>query len=136
MSHRTPIAEVPDRDTRRTHAQPRAAGWALWCSCWRSSPSLVVYLLIGVAIAESGRRVHFDNVDLGEALSFAALVVILAGRRPRGQHPRLQNGDRTTPADGLSREPAVLSGWGRCGSMGSEGYCPCTQVTIGLRSLI
>lgn len=41
-------------------------------------PSLLVYLLIGVAIGDSGIGVHFSNVDVAYALGFAALMIILA----------------------------------------------------------
>jgi len=41
-------------------------------------PSLLVYLLMGVALGESGIGVEFDDAQLAHALGFAALVVILA----------------------------------------------------------
>ncbi len=41
-------------------------------------PSLVLYLLIGVALGESGIGIHFEDAELTQALGFAALVVILA----------------------------------------------------------
>src|ERR1700709_522151 len=41
-------------------------------------PSLLVYLLMGVAIGDSGLGVHFDDVELAHALGFIALAVILA----------------------------------------------------------
>jgi potassium/hydrogen antiporter len=41
-------------------------------------PSLVIYLLIGVAIGESGIGVPFEDAELAQVLAFAALVVILA----------------------------------------------------------
>jgi potassium/hydrogen antiporter len=41
-------------------------------------PSLVIYLLIGVAIGEAGLGVQFEDADLAQVLAFAALVVILA----------------------------------------------------------
>lgn len=41
-------------------------------------PSLLVYLLMGVALGESGLGIQFDNAELAHALGFAALVVILA----------------------------------------------------------
>lgn len=41
-------------------------------------PSLLLYLLIGVAIGESGLGVRFSDAELANALGFAALVVILA----------------------------------------------------------
>jgi cell volume regulation protein A len=41
-------------------------------------PSLLVYLLIGVALGESGIGIHFDNAQAAHALGFAALVLILA----------------------------------------------------------
>jgi len=41
-------------------------------------PSLLVYLLMGVALGESGAGIHFENADVAHALGFAALVLILA----------------------------------------------------------
>ncbi len=42
-------------------------------------PSLMIYLLMGVALGESGPgQIKFDNAELTHALGFAALVVILA----------------------------------------------------------
>lgn len=41
-------------------------------------PSLLVYLLIGVALGDSGLGVHFSNVNVAYALGFAALMIILA----------------------------------------------------------
>jgi len=41
-------------------------------------PSLVLYLLIGVALGESGIGIPFEDAELTQALGFAALVVILA----------------------------------------------------------
>lgn len=41
-------------------------------------PSLLVYLLIGVALGEDGVGIQFENYDLAVALGFAALLVILA----------------------------------------------------------
>lgn len=41
-------------------------------------PSLLVYLLIGVAMGENGLGVHFSNVKVASALGFAALMIILA----------------------------------------------------------
>jgi cell volume regulation protein A len=41
-------------------------------------PSLLLYLLIGVGIGESGLGVHFSDAAVANALGFAALVVILA----------------------------------------------------------
>ncbi|MCX6396249.1 MAG: potassium/proton antiporter [Propionibacteriales bacterium] len=41
-------------------------------------PSLLLYLLIGVGIGESGLGVAFSDAELANALGFAALVVILA----------------------------------------------------------
>jgi cell volume regulation protein A len=41
-------------------------------------PSLLLYLLIGVGIGESGLGVHFSDAEVANALGFAALVVILA----------------------------------------------------------
>ena len=41
-------------------------------------PSLLLYLLMGVAIGERGFGIHFEDAELAHALGFAALVVILA----------------------------------------------------------
>ena len=40
-------------------------------------PSLLIYLLMGVALGESGLGVRFDDANIAHALGFAALVVIL-----------------------------------------------------------
>ena len=41
-------------------------------------PSLLLYLLMGVAIGEAGFGIHFEDAELAHAMGFAALVVILA----------------------------------------------------------
>jgi len=41
-------------------------------------PSLLVYLLIGLALGEAGFGVQFENVELTRSLGFVALVVIIA----------------------------------------------------------
>jgi cell volume regulation protein A len=41
-------------------------------------PSLLVYLLMGVALGEAGLGIRFDDADVAHALGFAALVLILA----------------------------------------------------------
>jgi cell volume regulation protein A len=41
-------------------------------------PSLLLYLLMGVALGESGVGIGFEDAELAHALGFAALVVILA----------------------------------------------------------
>src|SRR6476661_7782194 len=41
-------------------------------------PTLLVYLLIGVALGESGLGLEFDNAEVAHALGFAALILILA----------------------------------------------------------
>jgi len=41
-------------------------------------PSLLVYLLMGVALGESGLGIHFDDAELAHSLGFAALALILA----------------------------------------------------------
>jgi cell volume regulation protein A len=41
-------------------------------------PSLVLYLLIGVAIGESGLGIQFSDPDVAQSFAYAALVVILA----------------------------------------------------------
>ena len=40
-------------------------------------PSLVVYLLLGVALGEAGLGIQFENVELTRMLGFAALVLII-----------------------------------------------------------
>jgi potassium/hydrogen antiporter len=41
-------------------------------------PSLLIYLLMGVALGESGVGVGFENAELAHSLGFAALAIILA----------------------------------------------------------
>jgi cell volume regulation protein A len=41
-------------------------------------PSLLIYLLMGVALGEAGLGVRFDNAEMAHALGFAALILILA----------------------------------------------------------
>ncbi len=41
-------------------------------------PSLLIYLLMGVALGESGAGIGFENAELAHSLGFAALAVILA----------------------------------------------------------
>jgi cell volume regulation protein A len=41
-------------------------------------PSLLVYLLMGVALGEAGAGIQFENAQAAHSLGFAALVVILA----------------------------------------------------------
>ncbi|MCW2760680.1 MAG: potassium/proton antiporter, family [Marmoricola sp.] len=41
-------------------------------------PSLLIYLLMGVAMGSSGLGLDFDNAKVAHALGFAALIVILA----------------------------------------------------------
>ena len=41
-------------------------------------PSLLIYLLLGVLLGESGLGIAFDNADLAHALGFGALVLILS----------------------------------------------------------
>ncbi|MFT4083808.1 MAG: potassium/proton antiporter [Nocardioides sp.] len=41
-------------------------------------PSLLIYLLMGVALGESGIGIRFDDVEAAHALGFAALAIILA----------------------------------------------------------
>jgi cell volume regulation protein A len=41
-------------------------------------PSLLVYLLMGVLLGESGLGIHFEDANIAHALGFAALVLILA----------------------------------------------------------
>ena len=41
-------------------------------------PSLLIYLLMGVALGESGLGIRFEDAELAHALGFAALAVILA----------------------------------------------------------
>src|SRR4051812_3723893 len=41
-------------------------------------PTLLIYLLIGVVLGESGLGLEFDNAEIAHALGFAALILILA----------------------------------------------------------
>ena len=41
-------------------------------------PTLLIYLLIGVGLGESGLGLEFDNAEAAHALGFAALILILA----------------------------------------------------------
>ncbi|WP_296603923.1 potassium/proton antiporter [Nocardioides sp.] len=41
-------------------------------------PSLLIYLLMGVALGESGAGIQFENYEVAHAVGFAALAVILA----------------------------------------------------------
>jgi cell volume regulation protein A len=41
-------------------------------------PSLLIYLLMGVALGEQGLGIHFEDAELAHALGFAALAIILA----------------------------------------------------------
>jgi cell volume regulation protein A len=41
-------------------------------------PSLLIYLLMGVALGESGIGLAFDDAELAHALGFGALMLILA----------------------------------------------------------
>ncbi|MCW2766893.1 MAG: potassium/proton antiporter, family [Nocardioides sp.] len=41
-------------------------------------PSLLIYLLMGVALGESGIGIHFEDAELAHSLGFAALAIILA----------------------------------------------------------
>src|SRR3954469_3909786 len=41
-------------------------------------PSLLLYLLMGVALGESGAGIGFENAELAHALGFGALALILA----------------------------------------------------------
>ncbi|PSL05333.1 potassium/proton antiporter (CPA1 family) [Haloactinopolyspora alba] len=53
-------------------------------------PSLVVYLLIGIGLGESGIGIEFSDADLAQAFGYAALVIILAegGLTTRWEHMR------------------------------------------------
>ncbi len=41
-------------------------------------PSLLIYLLMGVALGESGVGIGFEDAELAHSLGFAALLLILA----------------------------------------------------------
>ena len=41
-------------------------------------PSLLIYLLMGVVLGESGAGIYFDDAQVAHALGFAALAIILA----------------------------------------------------------
>lgn len=55
-----------------------AAILAVRASSRAGLPSLLVYLLMGVLLGESGLGIDFEDADLAHALGFGALVVILA----------------------------------------------------------
>ncbi|MEP9362620.1 potassium/proton antiporter [Nocardioides sp. CN2-186] len=41
-------------------------------------PSLLIYLLMGVALGEKGLGIHFENAEVAHSLGFLALAIILA----------------------------------------------------------
>jgi cell volume regulation protein A len=55
-----------------------AAILAVRISVGAGLPSLLIYLLMGVLLGESGAGIHFENANVAHALGFAALVLILA----------------------------------------------------------
>jgi len=55
-----------------------AAVFAVRLSVGTGTPSLLLYLALGVAIGEDGLGIRFDDYDLTQVLGYAALVLILA----------------------------------------------------------
>lgn len=55
-----------------------AAVFAVRLSVGTGTPSLLLYLALGVAIGEDGLGIQFDDYDLTQVLGYAALVLILA----------------------------------------------------------
>lgn len=55
-----------------------AAVFAVRLSVGTGTPSLLLYLALGVAIGEGGLGIQFDDYDLTQVLGYAALVLILA----------------------------------------------------------
>ncbi|MGQ7297238.1 potassium/proton antiporter [Quadrisphaera sp. KR29] len=55
-----------------------AAVFAVRLSVGTGTPSLLLYLALGVAIGESGLGIQFRDYDLTQVLGYAALVLILA----------------------------------------------------------
>ena len=53
-------------------------------------PSLLVYLLIGVLLGESGLGINFEDANVAHALGFAALVLILAEGGLTTQWPEIR----------------------------------------------
>lgn len=67
-----------------------AAVIAVWVSVGIGLPSLVLYLLIGVALGESGVGIQFHDPELARTFGYAALLVILAegGLTTKWEHVR------------------------------------------------
>ncbi|GAA5142476.1 potassium/proton antiporter [Nocardioides marinquilinus] len=55
-----------------------AAVLAVRLSSRAGLPSLLIYLLMGVALGEAGLGIQFEDAELAHALGFAALAIILA----------------------------------------------------------
>ena len=89
-----PPADLPDRllalrnGERRElvdRHRPAGRGAVLLVAVWRCAsrpgpacPASLVYLLLGMAIGESGLGIQFENVELTRVLGFCALVLIIA----------------------------------------------------------
>jgi potassium/hydrogen antiporter len=76
-------------------------------------PSLLVYLLLGVAIGEAGLGIQFSNVELTRVLGFCALLIIIAegGLTTRWSSIRPVLGSAATLATfGVFVSVAVLGG--------------------------
>jgi cell volume regulation protein A len=76
----------PDRDMRSSIDPALLIGAvvllvavaAVRLSSWVGLPSLLVYLLLGVAIGGAGLGIQFSNVELTRILGFCALLIIIA----------------------------------------------------------
>ena len=76
-------------------------------------PSLLVYLLLGIAIGEAGLGIQFSNVELTRVLGFCALLIIIAegGLTTRWSSIRPVLGSAATLATfGVFVSVAVLGG--------------------------
>src|SRR4051794_41231335 len=78
-------------------------------------PSLLLYLLMGVALGENGVGIHFENAELAHALGFAALAVILAD----GGLSTSWREVRPSMRLGLSLAPLGVAVWGMGGAVGA-----------------
>ena len=90
-------------------------------------PSLLLYLLMGVALGDNGIGIHFENAELAHALGFAALAVILAdgglSTSWREVRPSMPLGlSLATLGVAVS---VTWSRWVRTTCSGCRGSCPC-----------
>ena len=91
-------------------------------------PSLLLYLLMGVALGENGVGIHFENAELAHALGFAALALILAEGGLTTSWPEVRPsmparavaGDRSASPSRSRSSP-----WSRTSCSASPGSSPC-----------